>query len=121
MPKTNLVPQGYLPRIVDEQVERYLRIFGAVEIAGTKWCGKTWTALKHGRTVSYVDDELDVAMADPSLMTLGERPHVIDEWQLVPHIWDAVRRGVDAERGLRGGCRGVWTGLRDLATAERGG
>lgn len=103
MPKTNLVPQGYLPRIVDEQVERYLRIFGAVEIAGTKWCGKTWTALKHGCTVSYVDDELDVAMADPSLMTLGERPHVIDEWQLVPHIWDAVRRGVDAERGLRGG------------------
>lgn len=98
-----IAPEGYLPRVVDEQVERYLGVFGAVEIAGTKWCGKTWTALRHGASVSYVDDDLDLARADPSLMTLGERPHVIDEWQLAPRIWDAVRRGVDRERGLRGG------------------
>lgn len=95
-------PEGYLPRIVDAQVERYLNTFGAVEIAGTKWCGKTWCALRHGASVSYVDDDLDLARADPSLVTLGERPHVIDEWQLVPGIWDAVRRGVDRSRGLRG-------------------
>ena len=50
---------GYIPRIVDAQIERYLRVFGAVEIAGTKWCGKTWAALEHGASVSYVDENLD--------------------------------------------------------------
>lgn len=103
MAEERLTPEGYLPRVVDEQVVRYLATFGAVEIAGTKWCGKTWTALSHGASVSYVDDDLDLARADPSLMTLGERPHVIDEWQLAPRIWDAVRRGVDRSRGIRGG------------------
>lgn len=95
-------PAGYLPRIVDQQLSRYLRIFGAVEVAGTKWCGKTWTALHHGQSVSYVDDNRELAKADPSLMLLGERPHVIDEWQLAPSIWDAVRREVDKSRACRG-------------------
>ncbi len=103
MAQQRIAPEGYLPRIVDEQVERYLRIFGAIEISGTKWCGKTWTALKHGASVNFVDDDLELARTDPFIMTLGDRPHVIDEWQLVPHIWDAVRRSVDRERGLRGG------------------
>lgn len=102
MSQSSLRKAGYLPRLVDEQVERYLRVFGAVEIAGTKWCGKTWTALAHGRSVSYVDDEADMALADPKLMLLGERPHVVDEWQLAPAIWNAVRHAVDDERRLRG-------------------
>ena len=67
-------PAGYMPRVVDEQVERYLKVFGAVEIAGTKWCGKTWTALEHGASVSYVDESLGLARADPSMMLLGARP-----------------------------------------------
>ena len=113
-----LTPEGYLPRVVDEQVDRYLGTFGAVEIAGTKWCGKTWTALSHGASVSYVDDDLDLARADPSLMTLGEMPHVIDEWQLAPRVWDAVRRGVDRSRGLRGGW--ILTGS-STPLARRGG
>lgn len=95
-------PAGYLPRVVDRQVEEYLDTFGAVEIAGTKWCGKTWTALEHAASVSYVDLDLSLAQDDPSLMLLGERPHVIDEWQLVPSIWDHVRHEVDGIRGLRG-------------------
>ena len=97
-------PDGYLPRIVDEQVERYLRVFGAVEIAGTKWCGKTWTARRHGASITYVDqgDNLAVARADPSMMLLGDRPHVIDEWQRAPEIWDVVRHQVDEERRTRG-------------------
>lgn len=91
-----------MPRIVDAQVERYLRVFGAVEIAGAKWCGKTWTALRHGESVRYVDESLDLARADPALMLVGDRPHVIDEWQRVPAIWDAVRHEVDRERSTRG-------------------
>ncbi len=103
MSLTNLTPKGYLPRIVDSQVEEYLKIFGAVEIAGAKWCGKTWTALSHGESASYLDDDYDIALADPRIVTLGKRPHVIDEWQLVPAVRDAVRREIDKERGLRGG------------------
>ena len=95
-------PAGYMPRVVDEQVERYLKVFGAVEIAGTKWCGKTWTALEHGASVSYVDESLGLARADPSMMLLGARPHVVDEWQRVPQIWDAARHEVDRARGVRG-------------------
>lgn len=95
-------PEGYLPRVVDAQIERYLSVFGAVEIAGTKWCGKTWAALQHAASVSYVDESLAQAQADPSLMLLGDRPHVIDEWQRVPAIWDAVRHEVDRTRKTRG-------------------
>lgn len=96
-------PAGYMPRIVDARVERYLRVFGAVEIAGTKWCGKTWTALEHAASVSYVDEVLALAREDPASMLVGERPHVIDEWQWVPAIWDTVRHEIDRTRGLRGG------------------
>lgn len=97
-------PQGYRPRIVDQQIERYMRIFGAVEIAGTKWCGKTWSARQHAASITYVDrgNNLMAAQSDPSLMLLGERPHVIDEWQLVPPIWDEVRHKVDDEPGEKG-------------------
>lgn len=102
MPQTFEKPQGYLPRAVDAQIDRYLNVFGAVEIAGTKWCGKTWAALEHGKSVSYVDESLDLAEADPSIMLLGDRPHVIDEWQRVPAIWDAVRHEVDRKRATRG-------------------
>lgn len=95
-------PQGYLPRVVDAQIERYLNVFGAIEIAGTKWCGKTWAALEHAASVSYVDENLEAARADPHLMMLGDAPHAIDEWQLAPAIWDAVRHDVDKARGVRG-------------------
>ena len=95
-------PEGYMPRVADAQIERYLKAFGAVEIAGTKWCGKTWSALMHGASVSYVDENLDLARADPSMMLIGDRPHVIDEWQRVPAIWDCVRHEVDRTRGTRG-------------------
>ena len=68
MDQPSVKPVGYIPRIVDEQVERYLRIFGAVEIEGTKWCGKTWTARRHGASISYVHEQLALAQDDPSLM-----------------------------------------------------
>lgn len=94
---------GYLPRIADAQLADHLRLFGAVEIAGTKWCGKTWTALKHGSSITYVDEDRELIRADPKLALIGEAPHVIDEWQLVPSLWDKVRHEVDKSRGLRGG------------------
>ena len=52
-----IAPDGYMPRIVDAQIERYLKVFGAVEIAGTKWCGKTWSARKHGASIARKLDQ----------------------------------------------------------------
>lgn len=109
-------PEGYMPRVADAQIERYLKAFGAVEIAGTKWCGKTWSALMQGASVSYVDENLDLARADPSMMLIGNRPHVIDEWQRVPAIWDCVRHEVDRARGTRGAF--ILTGSSTPATRQ---
>ena len=109
-------PEGYMPRVADAQIERYLKAFGAVEIAGTKWCGKTWSALMQGASVSYVDENLDLARADPSMMLIGDRPHVIDEWQRVPTIWDCVRHEVDRARGTRGAF--ILTGSSTPATRQ---
>ena len=109
-------PEGYMPRVADAQIERYLKAFGAVEIAGTKWCGKTWSALMQGASVSYVDENLDLARADPSMMLIGDRPHVIDEWQRVPAIWDCVRHEVDRVRGTCGAF--ILTGSSTPATRQ---
>ena len=109
-------PKGYMPRVADAQIERYLKAFGAVEIAGTKWCGKTWSALMQGASVSYVDENLDLARADPSMMLMVDRPHVIDEWQRVPAIWDCVRHEVDRARGTRGAF--ILTGSSTPATRQ---
>lgn len=101
-----IAPAAYRPRIVDAQVQKYLDLFGALEVSGTKWCGKTWTSLAAGRSVTYVDRgaNLQVSRADPSYPLVGVRPHVIDEWQRVPGIWDAVRHAVDE----LGGEKGAW-------------
>ena len=63
---SGIAPATYRPRIVDDQVERYLRLFGAVEVSGTKWCGKTWTSLAHAQSVTYVDRgaNLSICQAD---------------------------------------------------------
>ena len=69
-----------------------------------------------GASVSYVDENLDLARADPSMMLIGDRPHVIDEWQRVPAIWDCVRHEVDRARGTRGAF--ILTGSSTPATRK---
>ena len=102
-----LTPAGYLPRIVDAQIERALQAFGAVCVEGPKWCGKTWASLAHAASVYYVGDPArgfqnrDLAQLDPSLVLAGDEPRLIDEWQEVPALWDAVRFEVD-KAGRRG-------------------
>lgn len=97
-------PKTYRPRLVDERLQRLLSTFSAVEIRGTKWCGKSWAALAFSESVVRLDDPNVKALveADPSLALQGARPHVVDEWQEVPSTWDAARRIVDAagDRGL---------------------
>ena len=96
-----LTREGYRTRLIDEKITRYLRIFGAISVEGPKWCGKTWTSLNHANSVSFVTDKStrDNAMVDPKYIFKKERPQLIDEWQVVPEIWDAVRNECDADRG----------------------
>lgn len=92
-----LIPEGYKKRLVDAQVEELLHVFGAVQIDGPKWCGKTWTGKAHARSVTSLDDRqvLMLVQEDESLALVGDRPHLIDEWQTVPSVRDAVRHAVD--------------------------
>lgn len=92
----------YRPRIIDSTVEDYLQAFGAVCIEGPKWCGKTWTSAFHSKSQFLLGDPSNnfqnrsLAQLDPSMVLKGEAPRLIDEWQEVPAIWDAVRYEVDA-------------------------
>lgn len=99
-----LKPEGYCPRIADDLLESMLATFGAVEVAGTMWCGKTWTSLAHGQSVTRIGlaGPRTAAEADPSTALIGPRPHIIDEWQDVPAIWDEVRASVDASGSAPG-------------------
>ena len=92
----------YRPRIIDSTVEDYLQAFGAVCIEGPKWCGKTWTSAFHSKSQFLLGDPSNnfqnrsLAQLDPAMVLKGESPRLIDEWQEVPAIWDAVRYEVDA-------------------------
>ena len=96
-----LTPDGYKDRIIDQKIERYLRMYGGVCVEGPKWCGKTWACLNHSVSVSMLGDPEDdfrnkkLAEMNPSLVLDGEKPRLIDEWQTVPPIWDAVRYKID--------------------------
>lgn len=90
-----------MPRIIDSQLEEYLEVFGAVCIEGPKWCGKTWTASHHCKSEICLADPAGnfqnrhMAEIAPAMVLEGENPRLIDEWQEVPAIWDAVRFSVD--------------------------
>lgn len=87
----------YINRLVDKKIEEYLSIFGAVSIEGPKWCGKTWTSLNHANSVVLLDEEemKEKAKLSLDLILNEERPELIDEWNLIPEVWDAVRRKCD--------------------------
>jgi len=95
---------SYRSRVVDEQVTRLLRGAGAVVIEGAKACGKTTTALQIASSAVRLDRDRNArlaGLADPSSLLTGDTPHLIDEWQLVPDVWNTVRAEVD-DRGKPG-------------------
>ena len=91
----------YITRIVDEILKKKLMGKGAVLIEGPKWCGKTTTAEQLSKSVIYIDDpekqKQYFAMADinPKRLLNGKTPKLIDEWQLIPKIWDSIRFEID--------------------------
>ena len=92
-----LTPDGYQPRMIEKRLDALMRAFGCVELVGPKWCGKTWTALSRSASVTKLDRRQDreAAELDPSLALVGQTPHLVDEWQEVPEVWDAARRYMD--------------------------
>lgn len=86
-------------------LERRLKGMGAVLIQGPKWCGKTTTAERHSNSILYMDDadrvqqNMQLAEVSPRALLKGDSPRLIDEWQLAPQLWDAVRFEVDHRRG----------------------
>ena len=95
----------YIKRIIDEDLERYLNVMGAILLMGPKWCGKTTTAIQHSNSVLKLDDVdkkeqyLKLASLKPSELLKGDKPRLIDEWQLAPVLWDGVRNSVDELEG----------------------
>ena len=97
----------YLPRIIDRELADQIEAMGAVLIIGPKWCGKTTSAMQQAKSVLKMQDPdktaayLATAQTKPSLLLIGDNPRLIDEWQMAPVLWDAVRTAVD-ERGEQG-------------------
>jgi len=96
---------SYLSRLCDQELQLALQTTGAVLIEGAKWCGKTSTASHAAKSILYMQDPDNAAsyqaMADtkPSLLLKGATPRLIDEWQMAPVLWDAVRFEVDKTGG----------------------
>ena len=99
-----LTEKGYKPRLIDGKITKYMSLYGALSIEGPKWCGKTWTALNHAKSVVYMLDpeneyaNREAARLNPASILMGEKPLLVDEWQEVPGIWDAVRFASDRTR-----------------------
>ena len=95
----------YQPRLSDRLIARKLKGKGAVLIEGPKWCGKTTTAEQHANSILYltkpedVKENLVLADMNPRKLLEGETPRLIDEWQIAPKLWDAVRFETDHRKG----------------------
>jgi predicted AAA+ superfamily ATPase len=94
----------YIKRVSDEKLELMLQAKGAVLIEGPKWCGKTSSAEEAANSVLYMQDpdtakgNILTAKTKPSLLLDGATPRLLDEWQVAPELWNAVRFAVDKRR-----------------------
>lgn len=92
---------AYRARLVDQEVGAALAALGAVIVEGPKACGKTETSRQHAASEVLLDVDVEARQAaeiDPRLVLSGARPRLVDEWQVVPGVWNAVRRAVDDAR-----------------------
>ena len=98
--------KSYKKRIADIILRKKLEGKGAVLIEGPKWCGKTTTAEQIAKSLLYMDDPKNIRQnimmseISPQRLLRGETPRLLDEWQIAPKLWDAVRFEVDHRREM---------------------
>ena len=97
----------YIERLFDKELEFYLKTVGAVQIVGPKWCGKSRTAKRHAKTVIDLmkkkerDQYVELAKNAPEvLLNSGEKPILIDEWQVISFIWNSIKEAIDENGGF---------------------
>lgn len=92
----------YIQRLFDKDLDFYMKSVGAVQIVGPKWCGKSRTAKRHVKTIVDFSKEKDknqfipLAKMNPDLfLSFGEKPMLIDEWQVISFIWNSLKSAID--------------------------
>lgn len=96
----------YKTRIADAILQKKLKSSGAVLVEGPKWCGKTTTSEQQAKSINYISAPVNLTknmiLAEMNINALleGEKPKLLDEWQIIPQLWDAVRFAVDHSKGI---------------------
>ena len=96
--------KNYIERLFDKELDFYLKSTGAILVVGPKWCGKSTTCKRHAKTIidllksSTREQYISLAKVSPEVfLNLGEKPELIDEWQIVSFIWNTLKNEVDSE------------------------
>ncbi len=98
--------EEYKKRIIDDLIKEKLGSKGAILLEGPKWCGKTTSCEQVAKSILYmanprfVKQNLMLADSDPEILLRGDTPRLIDEWQIAPKLWDAIRFEVDQRRSF---------------------
>lgn len=99
---------NYRKRVIEDKLEEYLRLFGAIVIEGPKYSGKTWLGRRHTKSEALLykstgesSNIVELAKISPNIILEGEKPKLIDEWQEATNLWDEIRYDVD-KTGLKG-------------------
>lgn len=99
--------KDYIERLFDKELDFYLKTVGAIQIVGPKWCGKSRTAKRHSKTVIDLmkkrerDQYIELAKIAPEvLLNSGEKPILIDEWQIISFIWNSIKEAIDENGGF---------------------
>lgn len=94
--------KDYIKRLFDDELDFYLKSVGAIQIVGPKWCGKSRTAKRHAKTVIDLakhdekENYISLARNNPSLLlSFGDKPILIDEWQIISFIWNSLKSAID--------------------------
>lgn len=97
----------YIERLFDKKLDFYLKTVGAIQIVGPKWCGKSRTAKRHAKTVIELmkkrerDQYIELAKKAPEvLLNSGDKPILIDEWQVISFIWNSIKESIDENGGF---------------------
>lgn len=96
----------YIKRIIDKKITEKMQIMGCVLVKGPKWCGKTTTSNQFAKSVLELQDPVEgakykeIAENNIKILLEGEKPRLIDEWQLIPNIWNAIRYDVDKKSAV---------------------